>query len=148
MAGGRPRGPVGAAAASAARLLQQVAQYTGAPMVVAGPAVAMAVPVRAVDPQGLRRQLADSSRQLVAILDDHWKTYLALPVEVYSADRGPTAESLRASLTRFDGVATNPQYQILSRRPEFQNTWHLLQQYLAAQPAPAGPTLALPPPPQ
>jgi hypothetical protein len=51
-------------------------------------------------------------------------------------------------LTRFDHVAANPQYQSLSQRPEFQSTWNLLREYVAAQQATAVPTLALPPPPK
>jgi lipid-binding SYLF domain-containing protein len=134
---------------SAARLLQQVARYTGsAAMPVPAPVVAMAVPGRTVDVQGLRQQLADSGRRLAAIVDNNWKSYLSLPAEVYAADRRPTPESLQASLTRFDHVAANPQYQSLSQRPEFQSTWNLLREYVAAQQATAVPTLALPPPPK
>jgi hypothetical protein len=112
------------------------------------PGLVMAAPVRAVDPQGLRGQLANSSQRLATIVDNTWKTYLALPAEVYAADRRPTTESLRASLARFDAVAGNPQYQGLSQRAEFQNTWHLLQQYVAMQQTMAMPTMALPPPPR
>ena len=134
--------------ASAARLLQQVARYTGTAVMVPQTVVAMAAPSRAVDPQGLRMQLAGSSQRLATLVDGSWKGYLALPDEVYTADRRPTTESLQASLARFDAVAANPQYQNLNQRPEFQNTWHLLQQYVAMQRATAMPTLALPPPPR
>jgi lipid-binding SYLF domain-containing protein len=133
---------------SAARLLQQVARYTGTVVMVPQPGQAMAAPVRAVDPQGLRGQLANSSQRLAVIVDNTWRSYLALPAEVYAADRRPTTESLRASLARFDAVAANPQYQGLSQRAEFQNTWHLLQQYVAMQQTMAMPTLSLPPPPR
>ncbi len=147
LAAGPPGQPI-PVPASAARLLQQVARYTGTAVVVPQPAVALAAPARAVDPQGLRRQLAAASQRLAAIVDNNWKGYLALPAEVYAADRQPTTESLRASLARFDSVAANRQYQDLSQRAEFQNTWHLLQQYVTTQQATAMPTLGLPPPPR
>jgi len=131
----------GALPASANRLLAQVAKYTGTTV----PAPAGQAPV---DPQVLRRQLAGSSQHLDAILDAPWRTFLALPIEVYSGDRPPSSESLRIPLERFNSVAADPRYQSLSQRSEFHTTWALLRQYSATlQPAPAQP-LALPPPPK
>jgi len=151
---GSAAGPPGQAIpvpASGARLLQEVARYTGTAVVVpqpGQPGVSVAVPGRVGDPQGLRVQLAGSSQRLATLVDGNWKGFLALPAEVYTADRRPTTESLRASLARFDAVAANPQYQNLTQRAEFQTTWHLLQQYVALQQTTAMPTLALPPPPR
>ena len=126
---------------SAARLLEQLAKYTTGTV----PAPAGQAPV---DPQALRRQLAGSSQQLAAIVDAPWRTFLALPVEIYSGDRPPSTESLRVTLDRYSSVAADPRYLSLAQRPEFQTTWSLLRQYSATvQPATTGP-LTLPPPPK
>jgi SH3 domain-containing YSC84-like protein 1 len=133
---------------SAGRLLDQLAKY--APPASTAPAVqpAAAMLPMPTDPQVLRGQLAASSRQLAAILDASWRTYLALPAEVYSGERAPTAESLRPSLDRFANVAADARYQALAQRPEFRSTASLLRQYSAVVSAPASPSLPLPPPPK
>jgi SH3 domain-containing YSC84-like protein 1 len=144
--------------ASAGRLLEEVAKYTtttvatpggAAPAVAAppGPAPVAAAPAP-VDPQVLRGQLAASSRQLATVLDASWRTYLALPGEVYAGNRPPSAEALRASLDRFAAVAADPRYQTLTQRAEFRATWSLLSQYSATVPPPATQPLSLPPPPR
>jgi SH3 domain-containing YSC84-like protein 1 len=131
---------------SAGRLLQEIAKYTtvapGAPAPAAGQPVA-------ADPRALRDRLAASWRELATVLDSSWQTYLALPAEVYSGDRLPSAESLRPVLDRFATVAADSRYQALTQQPKFQATWSLLRQYCdtvshtaAAQPLP------LPPPPR
>jgi hypothetical protein len=94
----------------------------------------------------IRRELADSSRRLSALLDENWKRFLALPPEVYATDRQPNAEALKLSLSRFNMVATNPQYQTLVQKAEFQETFNWLKKYVAVAASP--PTVALPPPPQ
>jgi SH3 domain-containing YSC84-like protein 1 len=129
---------------SAARLMQEIARY--APAADAGTGVA-ALPAsnNAADVQSAQRELADSWQRLAAILHDDWKQYLALPAEVYPTDRLRPAESLRQSLSRFDRVATNPQYKVLVQKPEFQQTYALLKK-LDAQQTPVMP-LTLPPPP-
>lgn len=129
--------------ASASRLQEQLARYS----TDANPGRVAGAPVP-VDPQVLRRQLADSSQKLAAILEASWRTFLALPAEVYSGDRPPSAEALRLSREHFAAVAADPRYQNLAQRPEFQTTWSLLRQYSdAAQPANTQP-LSLPPPPK
>ncbi|MGA7697969.1 MAG: lipid-binding SYLF domain-containing protein [Thermoguttaceae bacterium] len=133
---------------SAGRLLEQLAKCAAASNTVpAIQAVAATMPV-AVDPQILRGQLAASSRQLAAIVDASWRTYLALPAEVYSGDRAPSAEKLRQSLDRFATVAGDSRYRALTERPEFRSTASLLRQYSAIVSAPASPSLPLPPPPK
>jgi SH3 domain-containing YSC84-like protein 1 len=133
---------------SASRLQEQLVKY--APAAGATPAVQAAVatvPIP-VDPQALRGQLSASSRQLAAILDASWRTYLALPAEVYSGDRAASVEALRPSLDRFAAVAADSRYQALARRPEFRSTFSLLRQYAATVSAPALQPLPLPPPPR
>jgi SH3 domain-containing YSC84-like protein 1 len=129
--------------ASAARLLEQIAKFTTTTV-----PVPVAARPGAVDPQVLRRQLAGSSQQLAAIVDAPWQAFLALPPEVYSGDRSPSAEALRISLDRFTAVAADPRYQSLTQRPEFQNTWSLLRQYSATVPPATTQPLSLPPPPK
>jgi SH3 domain-containing YSC84-like protein 1 len=131
---------------SAGRLQEQLAKYTPAP-VPANPTLLAATPAP-VDPQALRGQLSASSRQLAAVLDASWQTYLALPAEVYAADRLPSAEALRLSLDRFANVAASPRYQALAQRPEFRTTWSLLRQYSDTVSTTASRALALPPPPR
>lgn len=129
---------------SAVRLLEEVAKYTS----VEGDGTGVAGLPRgdgAADVQAVRRGLADSSRRLSTILDDGWRRYLALPSEVYGTDRLPPVDMLRQSVNRFDGVATNPQYQLLAQRPEFQETHALLRKLYAHQMP--SPPLTLPPPP-
>jgi SH3 domain-containing YSC84-like protein 1 len=132
---------------SAGRLQKQLAKY--APAASTPPAVqpGATTPVP-VDPQVLRGQLAASSRQLAAILDVSWRTHLALPAEVYSGDRVPSAGALRLSLDRFASVAADSRYQALAQRPEFRSTFSLLRQYSATVAAPASQPLSLPPPPK
>jgi len=138
---------------SAGRLREQLAKYAPPAVPVSAVAApASPIPVATmpapVDPQVLRNQLAASSRQLAATLDASWQTYLALPTEVYSGDRPPSAEALRLSLDHFATVAADSRYQTLSRHPEFQTTWSLLRQYSAIVPPAAAQPLSLPPPPR
>ena len=141
---------------SAARLLNLIAKYTTPPGgVLPQPAmVAMDAPIaRPGDPAEalqVRRQLAESAQRLNGILDNNWNSYLALPAEVYSGDREPSAEVLGLSLGRYEAVAGNPRYRSLSQRAEFQATYGLLKRYNSIQTSTArnSPTLALPPPPR
>lgn len=141
---------------SALRLLQQVARYTNALTPVAAvpalPAPALPPsPAQPAAPAGgpdLRRQLAESSSRLAAIVDENWKRYLALPAEVYTGGRPPDPALLGQVVGRFEAVASDPRYQQLAQRPEFQATRQLLRQYAASQPAASTGSLVLPPPPR
>ncbi|MFZ1933522.1 MAG: lipid-binding SYLF domain-containing protein [Thermoguttaceae bacterium] len=133
---------------SARRLQEQLAKYAPAASIISAvPAPAVTTPV-AVDPQVLRGQLDASSRQLAAILDASWRTYLALPAEVYSGDRAPSAEALRHSLNHFATIAADSRYQALAERSEFRSTLSLLRQYSATVSPPVSQSLSLPPPPK
>lgn len=150
--------------ASAGRLLDTVARLTTAPGYVPTaasvpaqdqptPAAGGAAPVApqvaapALNDREFRQRLATASRQLDAMLDNGWKTYLALPPEVFSGDRSPSSESLSQALERFNTVARDPRYRALSQRAEFQATFDLLWRYTTMQSSRNQPTLALPPPP-
>jgi SH3 domain-containing YSC84-like protein 1 len=138
--------------ASAGRLQAQLARYTPAPapasFALVAPAAVSVAPAVPADPQSIRTQLVVSSRQLSAALDPSWRAYLALPAEVYSGDRWPSAESLRISLDHFEKAASDPRFPVLAQRAEFRSTLSLLRQYSAAVPQPASQPLVLPPPPR
>lgn len=144
--GANPQQPI-PLPAEAARLLAQLAQYTGAPVAAAAPPVAASAPAVAApavaDAAAVRSQLAESARQLSLLLDDNWRRYLALPAEVYGGASSP--EAVAAALARFDSVAATPSYAALANRTEFQATRDLLRRYQAALPAVP---LNLPPPPK
>jgi hypothetical protein len=106
---------------------------------------ALPVSYDAGDVQIVRRELADSSRQLSVFLDEGWRKHLALPAEVYGTDRLPPVDQLSRSLSKFDQVATDPQYQVLAKKPEFQQTHTLLKKLCTLQTPPS--PLTLPPPP-
>ncbi|MHB8864951.1 MAG: lipid-binding SYLF domain-containing protein [Pirellulaceae bacterium] len=129
---------------SAVRLLNAITMYTSLDADRTNLTI-MPVSNDVGDVPSLQRELADSSRWLAAILDESWRQYLALPAEVYRTDHLPPADALRQSLGRFDRVAANPQYQLLTQKPEFQRT-HALLKKLSTNRAPVS-LLMLPPPP-
>ena len=107
----------------------------------AGPAAApgvaaVGVPTPAApspaDIQAMRQQLSTASLRLHTILDANWRNYLMLPAEVYAGDRPPNAAGLQQSLNRFDTVARDPQFLVLSQRIEFRATHEWLKRYIAA----------------
>lgn len=132
---------------SALRLLDTIARYTGGKETISAEDKPGAVlPVQPTEASSLRQELVESSLRLHGILDRDWQMFLALPAETYESNAVPAAASLRSCLARFDKVASDPQYQSLAKRPEFQETHSLLKRFIAD----ASPTarLALPPPPE
>jgi lipid-binding SYLF domain-containing protein len=140
---------------SAARLIQLVAGYTAAPHIA--PPATHAVPL-ARDPldaedapvhseRAIREELAAASQRLQAILDDHWKRYLALPAEVYSAEQPPAFQAVTDTLMRYDTITKDPLYRMLAQRAEFQKTHALLKKYRTSLTTAADTKLTLPPPP-
>ena len=105
------------------------------------------VPQGTTNVEAMRQQLDASSRQLAASLDDRWKTYLALPPELYTPNQVPNPQSLEQALARYDQVARDPQYTALQARPEFQATLQSLRQLASVRTA-ANNSLQLPPPPR
>ena len=79
--------------------------------------------------------------------DTGWKSYLALPAEVFEENAPPTQAALNVSLSRFDAVAAEPAYRALTERQEFQTTHRLLREYVEMQTPKVGSRLNLPPPP-
>jgi lipid-binding SYLF domain-containing protein len=151
-----PPGQAAPIPASALRLWQLLSQYSAGP-VVQPISSTTSTPAPTEPPPGastvtvvanateLRNQLASTSQRLATLVDAAWKPYLSLPDEVYSTDRMPSGDALAAALSRYQNVASHPQYSALTSRPEFRDTFSLLQQLAAAVPPP---TLNLPPPPQ
>jgi len=131
---------------SAMRLLAEVASLTG------GREVQTVPPPTAGNPAGtsaeeLRERLASDAVKLQALLDRRWQAHLALPAEVYSADKHPSADALKATLQKFDQVAADARYRGLQQRPEFQAAHDDLRQYAEAIAAQTTSPLDLPPPP-
>ena len=135
----------------AVKLMQRLTHYTVTPQ---GDAM---IPIQgngveenyaAPDADSLRRQLADSAQRLQGLLEKNWQSYLALPAEVFEANKHPRVESLNHSLRRFHKIARDPRYRVLFQRPEFQRTYELLKEYAAARSSHPAAQLNLPPPPR
>lgn len=135
--GPRPGVPAGTYPQSALNLIMQIASY-------ASPNGA----APSGDREATRRQLADVSHRMMTILDPQWQQYLALPNDVYEGTQLPSAESLAPAKAKYQTIATDPRYNTLAERHEFQETYALLNRYIALSAAAAqGAALKLPPPP-
>jgi lipid-binding SYLF domain-containing protein len=142
---------------SAAKLLADVSQMTGAAVVEAAPAgtPTLAAPTPATAPQAVAPQatsprdaLAESASQLHAMVDDGWRVYLALPREVFEGDKPPGIDAVHQTLRQYDRVANDPKYKALNSRREFQTTHRLLRDYARSLSDGSARQLALPPPPR
>lgn len=78
----------------------------------------------------LKNELVSSFTELESTLDDTWKTYLALPESVYSTTAVPTKAELEAVIKHYQQIQTDSKYQVLTKKPEFQKTYKLLNDYL------------------
>lgn len=97
--------------------------------------------------EAVRQQLVAAAQRLQPLLDPAWQGYLALPAEVFTGQSLPPGGTVEPSLQRYQIVASDARYRVLSEHHEFQETHVLLRRFAAlAQPRPAG-TLSLPPPP-
>ena len=103
----------------------------------AGGAAAAACGGRGRRSSALRQQLAAASLRLHTILDANWRSYLAMPAEIYAGDRPASIQSLQQALGRFDAVARDPQFALLAQRAEFRATHEWLTRYVAASTATA-----------
>jgi lipid-binding SYLF domain-containing protein len=135
--------------ATAAALAQQVAGYSGVQVSPASTVVARPSPhiqQSETEAEVLRNQLARVAPELYELIDPQWKTYLALPVEIFSGQGHPSKESLDGSLSHFATIANDPTYIELSSRPEFRSTYGLLEHYTDTLLRP-DPQITLPGPP-
>lgn len=124
---------------SAVRLLEAVANLAGS-----GTTPATATPP-ASDANRIRRELAQASASLNAVLPADWQKFLALPADVFTQGEAPPLPALQAARANFDRVTTDPAFAALKARPEFQLANELLTDYIAALGRPA--VIALPPAP-
>jgi hypothetical protein len=142
--------PPGTIPASAMQLLHLVNTHSYAqPVAAAGQPVAGAnwAPQGTATVEATRQQLDIASRQLAANLDDSWKTYLALPPEIYTPNQPVNPQALQQATAHYEEVARKPEYVALTSRPDFQATLRGLQQMNAVRTA-SNSTLQLPPPPR
>jgi lipid-binding SYLF domain-containing protein len=94
----------------------------------------------------IRDQLGKISPELFEKIDPAWKTYLALPAEVFSRQGHPTVATIQQSLQHYEQVQQDPKYQALASMPEFQSTVGLLKHYLSSL-GNGSTSLNIPPPP-
>jgi hypothetical protein len=145
-----PAVPAGQAAVVGPAVAAASLSPAGAPPALAPPATAPQALGPALDPEAIRRDLRAASARLRAMLDDQWGKYLAMPADLFAADRQPSDADMAAVLRHYDMAVQSPQYRALTDRPEFLATHDLLRRYLAArtasprsilgmQPAAAGP---------
>jgi lipid-binding SYLF domain-containing protein len=139
---------------SATHLQAYVATLTSAGVV---PPTVAADPNAAPDPllspeagalrlEALKRSLVVESARLAELLDAQWRAYFALPPSLADAAAPPDQLALSDLYARFEQVAADPQYASLAGRPEFQGTFELLREYIAASNASSS-ALQLPAPP-
>lgn len=151
----------GAVPASTVQLLQTLTAYSavvpaaGVPVAGVAPTVAATATGGWVpagqggggDAEAARQQLDVSSRQLAATLDQNWRTYLALPPEVYTPNSVPNPQAIQQATARYEEVARRPEYASLSTRPEFQTALQSLKRLGEVRTA-SNPSSQLPPPPR
>ena len=79
----------------------------------------------------LRPQVAAAYAQLSPLLDQQWKTFLAVPPEFFTPERSPIPprDKVHQALNHYRIVANNEQYKVLNMRPEFQTVFQLLNQW-------------------
>ncbi len=151
-ANGQSVRPLNTSPPSAIRLMNRLAQYSGAPQIVAPatqsrpnlppPSTAAVIP----QPEVVRRKIVASWQRLAAVLDDGWRTYLAPPEGILQGQAIDPA-ALRNTLQQYSVVTSNQQYAVLANNRDFTTTHQLLVEYLALQTNQSATQLRLPPPP-
>jgi lipid-binding SYLF domain-containing protein len=144
----------GTVPASTVQLLQTLAAYSAVAPAVAVPG--QAAPVGWVpagqggaDAEAARRQLDQSSRQLFSnpMITTEWRSYLALPQEVYTPNAAINPQSLQQAASRYEEVSRRSEYAALNTRPEFQATLQSLKRMSEVRTA-SNTAQQLPPPPR
>lgn len=130
---------------AAARLVQTASKYSGT---ATGPTLVESKSTSATTPEATRKQLADASIRLSAVLPEDWKKYLALPAEVYDGKKHASLEGLTHVRARYDAVAKSNEYRALTTRDEFKKVHVLLRQYESVLTPKATNKLQLPPAPK
>ena len=122
--------------AAAQQLATQVLHYTGMHTVPPVEATVQTAPTilaqqhATSEADHVRDQLAKFAREMYEILDPNWRSYLALPAEVFQASGHPSLAALKQSLERFETVRSNTEYRALASHAEFQSTYGLLVHYV------------------
>ena len=119
-----------------------VAPATAVAPAAAGPP-ALAVNQLPSDLADIRGRLAIASQRLNARVDTRWQSYLALPPEIYNPTGSAKPAAIAAAVNRYQAVAADPKYKVLTQHGEFQETFGLLKAYRDLQsvstiPAPPG----------
>jgi lipid-binding SYLF domain-containing protein len=133
---------------SAAKLTQMVVEFVGQqqPANAVTQTATLAERYSATQADLLRTQLLQLAPGLLDLLDPQWQAFLAIPESIQVTGPHPTPESLLPVIANYQRVATDPQFQSLAARPEFQSVYGLLKHYQQALTA-TNMTLQLPPPP-
>jgi lipid-binding SYLF domain-containing protein len=133
---------------SAAKLTQMVVEFVGQqqPANAGKQTAILAERYSATEADLLRTQLLQLAPELLDLLDPQWQTFLAMPDSIQVNAPHPKPESLQPVIANYQRVATDPQFQSLAARPEFQSVYGLLKHYQQSLSA-TNLMLQLPPPP-
>ncbi len=101
------------------------------------------------DVETMRRAFAAKWQPLAALLDDAWKQYLGPPPVLVNPGQTFSLNDVQSLLQRYERVANDPKYKVLTERIEFQQARAALRQFvqILQMQAPAGSQLKLPAPP-
>jgi lipid-binding SYLF domain-containing protein len=138
--------------AAAIALTQAVAAYAGSSLPASPPAstpidqAPIAQRYAASEADLLRGQLSQLAPELFDLLDQQWAAYLALPSSMFLEGEHPDPLAVQETVSHFDRVASDPAFQSLASRPEFQSVYGVLKHYQQSLTASTA-TLQLPPPP-
>jgi lipid-binding SYLF domain-containing protein len=141
-----PAVPMAAAPIAAAATTAAVMPTTATAPAAAGPP-ALAVNQLPADLSDIRGRLANASQRLNARVDSRWQSYLSLPPEIYNPTGTPKPDAIAGAVNRYQAVAADAKYKVLTQRPEFQETFGLLKAYRDLQSVSTVPAGALPAPP-
>lgn len=98
--------------------------------------------------EGTRQSLIAAHSQLQPKLDATWRNYLPLPEAIVRDPRSVSPQMVQDVLKRFDRVAGDPKYAMLTSTNEFQQVHELLGRYFVQVQETTGRTVGLPPPPK
>ncbi len=77
--------------------------------------------------ESVRTDLAGKSHSLLAMVDQEWRNYLSLPIEIYSPTAVLKPLAIQEAINRYDKIYFEPQYQVIRNLPEFQRTYESLR---------------------
>ncbi|MDO4550449.1 MAG: lipid-binding SYLF domain-containing protein [Planctomycetia bacterium] len=83
------------------------------------------------DLESIRLALCDADAEMKKSLDPQWKTWLELPSEVTVVNGKPEMQKLKELQQRYYTVLSDPKYENLYMKEEFQTTRELLINYIS-----------------